>query len=91
MKALKSIEFYEILQGIRSERKKYLVVNRKKRFDFMKVWDISKMTGNPVGGFIAYDKNFDKSLCMTGVKKITGTAFYKQLCRIVENGFTGKA
>lgn len=87
------LSFNEMLtRNFAVEKEKiYLVVNRKKRFDFMKVWDISKMTGNPVGGFIAYDKNFDKSLCMTGVKKITGTAFYKQLCRIVENGFTGKA
>lgn len=68
-----------------------LLVNKKRIRDFLKVWDVAKMTGLPVNGFILYDKHFNKSFCMTGIKKIARTGFYKHLSRIIENGFEGKA
>jgi cellulose biosynthesis protein BcsQ len=68
-----------------------LIVNKKQRPDFLKVWDISKMSGHPVSGFIEYDRHFNKSLVITGMARMAKTRFYKQLCRIIENEFKGKA
>jgi len=87
------LNFNEILTknfGVEDSRIS-LIVNKKQRSDFLKVWDISKMSGHPVRGFIEYDRHFNKSLVITGVAKTAKTRFYKQLCRIMENEFKGKA
>lgn len=87
------LNFNEILTnnfGVKNSRIS-LIVNKKQRPDFLKVWDISKMSGHPVSGFIGYDRRFNKSMAITGVDKIEKTRFYKQLCRIIENEFKGKA
>lgn len=64
-----------------------LVVNKKRLTDYFKIWDYSKLTEVPVEGFIPYDKKFNKTLFMSNKNKLVKTKMYRQVGRIIENGF----
>ena len=63
-----------------------LIFNKKRLFDFLKIWDFSKITDMPVEGFISYDNKFNKMLFMSNPKKVFITKTYKQLAGILKNG-----
>lgn len=62
-----------------------LIVNKKKIFDFLKIWDYTKMSGIPLAGFISFDKGFSKSYFLANYKRVYRTRFYKQFKRFIEN------
>ena len=64
-----------------------LVVNKKRLADYFKIWDFSKLTEVPVEGFIPYDKKFNKTLFISNKNKLVNTKMYRQVGRIIENGF----
>lgn len=63
-----------------------LIFNKKRFFDFLKIWDFSKITDLPIEGFISFDGRFNKLLFMTNSKKVFTTRIYKQFARVLENG-----
>jgi cellulose biosynthesis protein BcsQ len=65
-----------------------LVVNKKRLADYFKIWDFSKLTEVPVEGFIPYDKKFNKMLFISNRNKLIKTKMYRQVGRIIENGFS---
>ena len=64
-----------------------LVINKKKFFDFLKIWDLIKMTEIPVCALISFDRRFDKSFFITNIHKLKRTRFFNQLKRMLENEF----
>jgi len=64
-----------------------LVVNKKRLTDYFKIWDFSKLTEVPVEGFIPYDRKFSKTLFLCNKNKLINTKMYRQVGRIIENGF----
>ena len=62
-----------------------LIVNKKKIFDFLKIWDYTKIAGIPLAGFISFDKKFSKSFFLANYKRVYRTRFYKQFKRFIEN------
>jgi len=85
------LNLFEILtkKFLISYSKIKLILNKKRFFDFLKIWDFAKITDMPVEGFISYDARFTKLLFMSNPKKIFITKIYKQLAGILKNGSKG--
>ena len=62
-----------------------IIINKKKIFDFLKIWDYTKIAGIPLAGFISFDKRFSKSFFLSNYKRVCGTRFYRQIKRFIEN------
>jgi MinD-like ATPase involved in chromosome partitioning or flagellar assembly len=60
-----------------------LIINKKKFFQFLKVWDIKKITDLPVEAFISLDKSFDKSFFLFNRNKVMKTKIFKQISVIM--------
>ena len=60
-----------------------LIINKKKFFQFLKVWDIKKITDLPVEAFISLDKSFDKSFFLFNRNKVMKTKIFKQVSVIM--------
>ena len=60
-----------------------LIINKKKFFQFLKVWDIKKITDLPVEAFISLDRSFDKSFFLFNRNKVMKTKIFKQLSGIM--------
>jgi MinD-like ATPase involved in chromosome partitioning or flagellar assembly len=83
------INLYEILTLTYAidKRRVNLIVNKKRLTDYFRIWDFSKLTEVPVQGFISYDRNFSKTLFISNKNKLVKTKMYRQVGRIIENGF----
>lgn len=62
-----------------------IVINKKKYFSFLRVWEISKILNFPIESLIYFDKKFNKSNILFNESKILRTKFFKQVCKTVEN------
>ncbi len=63
-----------------------LLVNKKSIKDCFKLWDLAKLSGLPVQGFLPFDKNFRKSAFAEGSPVLKRSGFYSQVGKIIENG-----
>ncbi len=83
------INLYEMLTLTHAIEKSRvnLIVNKKRLTDYFRVWDLSKLTEVPVEGFISYDRKFNKNLFISSKNKLINTKMYRQVGRIIENGF----
>jgi pilus assembly protein CpaE len=63
-----------------------LLVNKKSLKDCLRLWDLAKISGLPVQGFLPFEKNFNKSVFAEGSPAIQRSGFYRQVGKIIENG-----
>ncbi len=62
----------------------HMIVNKKRFFDLFKIWDVSKIMGFPISGFISFDRKFSKSNFMFNRKKVMKTKFFKETKKIIQ-------
>ncbi len=68
------------------DREKFkIVINKKKYFSFLRVWEISKILNFPIESLIYFDKKFNKSNILLNEQRIIRTKFFKQVCKTVES------
>jgi pilus assembly protein CpaE len=61
------------------------VINKKKSFSYLKVWEISKMMNLPVNSLINFDRRFNKSNVLMNESKILRSGLFKQVSRAMKN------
>ena len=62
-----------------------LIINKKRLFDYMKVWNFSDFSVFPVDGFISFDRKFSKTFYMSNFNRLRGTKLFKQLEKIIKD------
>ncbi len=68
------------------EKSKFkIIINKKKIFSFLKVWEISKIINFPINAFIHYDKKFNKSLIFIDKRKLMATKVFRETKNILKN------
>jgi pilus assembly protein CpaE len=68
------------------EKSKFkIIINKKKIFSFLKVWEISKIINFPINAFIHYDKKFNKSLVFIDKRKLMSTKVFRETKKILKN------
>ena len=68
------------------EKSKFkIIINKKKIFSFLKVWEISKIINYPIDAFIHYDKRFNKSLVFIDKRKLMETKVFRETKNILKN------
>ncbi len=80
-------KFLEILVSrFMIEKSKFkIIINKKKIFSFLKVWEISKIINYPIDAFIHYDKRFNKSLVFIDKRKLMTTKVFRETKKILKN------
>jgi len=80
-------KFLEILVSrFMIEKSKFkIIINKKKIFSFLKVWEISKIINYPIDAFIHYDKRFNKSLVFIDKRKLMATKVFRETKKILKN------
>ncbi len=80
-------KFLEILVSrFMIEKSKFkIIINKKKIFSFLKVWEISKIINYPIDAFIHYDKKFNKSLVFIDKRKLMTTKVFRETKKILKN------
>lgn len=80
-------KFLEILVSrFMIEKSKFkIIINKKKIFSFLKVWEISKIINYPIDAFIHYDKRFNKSLVFLDKRKLMTTKVFRETKKILKN------
>ena len=68
------------------EKSKFkIIINKKKIFSFLKVWEISKIIDFPINAFIHYDKKFNKSHIFIDKKKFMATRVFRETRNILKS------
>ncbi|MCD4670833.1 MAG: AAA family ATPase [Actinomycetia bacterium] len=68
------------------DREKFkIIINKKKFFSFLHIWEISKILNFPIESLIYFDRKFNKSHILLNEHKILRTKFFKQICKTLEN------
>ncbi len=68
------------------EKSKFkIIINKKKIFSFLKVWEISKIIGFPINAFIHYDKRFNKSLILLNKRKLMATKVFRETSNVLKS------
>jgi MinD-like ATPase involved in chromosome partitioning or flagellar assembly len=62
-----------------------LIINKKRLFDYMKVWSFSDFSEFPIEGFISFDRKFNKTFYMSNFDRLRSTKLFKQLEKIMKN------
>ena len=60
------------------------LINKKKTFSFLKIWEISKIINFPIDSLIYFDRRFNKSNVLLDESKILRTGFFKQVSRTIK-------
>ena len=68
------------------EKSKFkIIINKKKIFSFLKVWEISKIIGFPINAFIHYDRRFNKSLILLNKRKFMATKVFRETSNVLKS------
>ena len=62
-----------------------IIINKKKIFSFLKVWEISKIIDFPINAFIHYDKRFNKSLILLNIQKFMATKVFRETSNVLKS------
>jgi len=64
-----------------SKNKFKFVINKKRPFSYLKIWEISKIISLPIDSLIHFDRKFNKSNILFNEPKILRSGLFKQVSR----------
>jgi MinD-like ATPase involved in chromosome partitioning or flagellar assembly len=64
-----------------SRNKFKFVINKKRSFSYLKIWEISKIISLPINSLMHFDKKFNKSNVLFNESKILRSGLFKQVSR----------